>query len=173
MDAEALTEQIQETLASLFRRGSRYQTEKLVTLAGYLLISIASLVWAFSGSNANNKLGASFGKTRIEEIDEQVYFLRNDGSEDWTNVRVVLNRQYLYKRDKLEAGDRATLGRKDFAYFYYIPRAWGLDDWEHLGEEEKPAETAPPSMIPNFVEIRADQGRIDIDLTRPENQISE
>ena len=154
MSDQSLQDQITEMLTSLFRRGSRYQTEKLATVGGYIALSIASLAWAFSGTNSNNQLGAKFQKTQIEEIDQDVYSLRNDSGDDWNQVRVVINRRYLYKRDVLKARNSATLGRKDFAYFYYIPRAWGLNTWEQLAKEEKPAETAPSNLEVEFVQLR-------------------
>ncbi len=166
MSASSLQDQVTEMVSSLFRRGSRYQTEKLATVGAYIVLSIASLVWAFSGSNSNNQLGATFQKTQIEEIDQDVYSLRNDSGDDWTQVRVVLNRRYLYKRDVLKARNSATLGRKDFAYFYYIPRAWGLNNWEQLAKEEKPGETAPANLEIKFVQLRAREGKLDIDKTR-------
>ena len=55
MSDQSLQDQITEMLTSLFRRGSRYQTEKLATVGGYIALSIASLAWAFSGTNSNKK----------------------------------------------------------------------------------------------------------------------
>ena len=167
MDAEAIGQQIQETLLGIFRRGSRYQTEKVATLFGYILLSVLSVGWALSGSGADNRLGADFGKGQIEEISTGVYFLNNQSKDDWTNVRVVLNQRYLHKRDKLEAKGKATLGGKDFDYFYYIPRTWGQRDWEQLTTQAKPNAKAPTDLEPTYVQIRADQGLLDLDLTKP------
>lgn len=165
MDTDALAQQVQDTLLGIFQRGSRYQTEKIATLVGYLLLSVISIVWAFSGRNLNNTLGAGFGQTNLSEIDHGVYFLSNDGDEPWTQVRVVLNRQYLYTSPKLDAKGRTTLGGQNFDYFYYIPRNWGQNEWEQLTDKDKPGPKAPSNLKPTFVQIRTDQGKFDKDLT--------
>ena len=64
MDTDALAQQVQDTLIGIFQRGSRYQTEKVAVLVGYLLISVTSLVWAFSGKNLDNQLGADSARPR-------------------------------------------------------------------------------------------------------------
>ena len=170
---ESMGEQWREIIEGLFRRGSRYQSEKIMTMAGFVICSIASLAWAFSAGVGQNELGAKFGITRLKEIDHDVFFLTNDSSDHWTNVRVVLDRRYLYKRDELKAGSRATLDRKDFAYFYYIPRTWGAAQWEGLDRAPKPDAWAPSVFEPSFVQIRAEQGMLDIDLQAREGEPSE
>ncbi|MEM1350016.1 MAG: hypothetical protein AAGI01_15755 [Myxococcota bacterium] len=163
MNFDDVFEQIQDTLRSVFRRGSRHQVEKLLVVVVYLLLCAASMAWGLSGSSAANELGARFGKELIEEIDRSIYFLENHSDEDWTSVRVVLNKQYLFKADKLEASKRKTLAPQDFTYFYYIPRAWGVSDWERLeAGTQKPGEKAPSTLTPHLVEVSAEQGRIKI-----------
>ncbi len=165
MDTDALAQQVQDTLLGIFQRGSRYQTEKIATLVGYLVLSVISVAWAFSGQSMNNTLGADFGQTNLSEIDHGVYFLSNDSDDPWTQVRVVLNRRYLYTLPELEPKGRKTLGGKDFDYFYYIPRSWGRTPWEQLGPEDKPGPKAPSNLLPTFVQIRTEQGQFDKDLT--------
>lgn len=162
MAAEDILEQVQGVVASIFRKGSRHQAEKLATVLGFLFLSIGSVIWALSGTNPNNELGASFGPEKIEEIDRNIFFLENNSGEDWTNVRVVLNRQFLYKTKDHEAGKRSTLGPQNFQYFYFIPRNWGINAWESLETKPKPDRLAPSTIDADLVQIRADQGRIDI-----------
>lgn len=164
MDTESILESIQDTLSSLFRKGSRHQVEKIATMVGFVLLSVTSVIWGLSGKDPNNALGAAFGPETIEAIDSSIFFLENNSGEDWSNVRVVLNRRYLYTSKEHAAGKRATLGPKDFLYFYYIPRPWGLGDWERLGKNKKPGARAPDTLTAKYVQIRSDQGRIDIDL---------
>ena len=165
MDTDALAQQVQDTLIGIFQRGSRYQTEKVAVLVGYLVISVASLVWAFSGKNLDNQLGADFGQTTLSEIDQGVYFLSNDSDDDWTQVRVVLNRQYLYTNPEIQNKSRVTLSGKDFDYFYFIPRTWGKAGWEKLDKSEKPGPKAPNNLKPTFVQIRTEQGKFDKNLS--------
>ena len=165
MDTQALAEQLREALADLFRRGSRYQTEKVGTVILYFALSLGSLVWAFSGKKYDNELGAKFGLERLEGIDRQVYFLENLSGQDWHRVRVIINNRYLYRRDELKSKARALLGPQDFAYFYYVPRAWGRSSWELLARSPKPSAQAPADIAPRIIQLRADEGKLDKDLT--------
>lgn len=166
MDMQALLEQLKTALSELFRRGSRYQTEKIGTVVVYFVLVIGSLVWGFSGKKYDNELGADFGLEKLVGIDRQVYFLENLSGDTWHRVRVVINNRYLYKRDVLKPEDRALLGPQDFAYFYYIPRSWGRSSWELLAKEPKPSSQAPDNIEPQIIQIRADEGKLDLDLSK-------
>jgi len=164
MNTDSLGEQVQETLLGIFRRGSRYQRQKICTIGLYFVLSIASLFWAFSGDESNNQLGAKFEKTQLEEIEQDVYVLSNDGDDVWQQIRIVLDKRYLHKRPELKPKERATLTYQDFQYFYYIPRSWGMQRWENLGETPKPGDLAPKDLDPQFVQLRAAQGKLDINM---------
>jgi hypothetical protein len=163
MDRSQLLGQVNDVVDSLFSGGSRYQIEKIATIVVYAIISVASLVWAFSGGSGDNKLGARFEVERLAEIDDLNLHLVNEG-EEWTDVRVVLNQKYLWTTDKVEAEHQRTLRPNDFNYYYYIPRSWGRQDWEHLTDKKKPGMNAPASLEVEFVQIRARQGRLDVSL---------
>ena len=158
---------IQDIVLSAFRGGTRYQAEKIAVMGGFLLLSAASLAWAFGGGTKVNGLGAKFGKTTVEQLGQDVFYLMNTSDEDWSSVRLVLNFRYLFKAPTLKSQERRTLTHKDFAYFYYIPRSWGATSWEQLANQEKPGELAPASMEPHMVQLRAAQGALDIDLRSP------
>ena len=161
MDTAQLLDQVNDVVDSLLSGGSRYQIEKIVTIVVYAIISVASLIWAFSGGSGENELGATFEVEELVEIDGLNLHLINEGDE-WTDVRVVLNQKYLWKTDRIEAGRQKTLRPKDFNYYYYIPRPWGRQDWELLAETDKPSAHAPQTLEVDFVQIRARQGRSDI-----------
>jgi hypothetical protein len=161
---EKLLEQFNEVIESLFSKGSRHQPEKIATIAAYALVAIASAVWAFSGTDSDNELGAEFDIKHLHEIDDQNFFLRNTGSTTWTGVRVVLNEKYLWTTDKVDAGAQRTLRPSNFEYYYYIPRPWGRRSWEQLSKQDKPEKVAPPLVKIDLVQIRAKQGRLDIEI---------
>lgn len=161
METSQLLEQVNDVIDSLFSSGSRYQLEKIVTIAMYAIISVASLIWAFSGGSGENELGAKFQVEKLPEIDDLNLHLINDSNE-WTNVRVVLNQKYLWTTEKVAAGRQETLRPKDFDYYYYIPRPWGRQDWELLSKEPKPGQKAPSTLDVEFVQIRASQGSTDV-----------
>lgn len=164
MDFSDLAEQANDVLDSLFSGGSRYQMEKLVTVAVYAIVAVGSLVWAFSGGGADNDLGATFEVEVLAEIDDVNFYLSNDGSKDWSRVRVALNRMYLWTTDEVPAETRRTLGPTDFDYYFHIPRRWGRTDWEMLTEVDKPGAHAPTDLDLELVEIRAREGRSDIEF---------
>ncbi len=172
VDRDALFDQIKETWSSTFRRGSRYQVEKFSILGGYIVIVVGSLLWALSGPR-DNELGAVFGRDKIQAIQREVYFLENTSRDEWTRVRLVMDNRYLHKRDSIEGLSRVTLGPQDFSYFYYIPRTWGVRDWELLAGTPKPESFAPRDYVPNLVQIRAYEGALDIRLVNGVQQSAE
>jgi hypothetical protein len=172
MDTAQLFEQVNEVVESLFSGGSRYQVEKVATVAVYAIVSAASLVWAFSGDGAANELHAEFEVGRLNEIDDQNLHLINSGDE-WTTVRVVLNQMYLWTTPKVEAREQITLQPADFSYYYYIPRPWGRQGWELLAAEEKPGPRAPGTLMIERVRIWAREGNSNIILGPDGKAISE
>ena len=164
--AAEVAEEIRTQLLSILEGGSRYRTEKVSVIVGYLVICTATLIWSFSGANQENDLGARFGLETIAPLDDKLLFLENTSGDDWTRVRIVLNRNYLYKADKVEDQQRLVLQSEDFNYFYYIPRPWGREEWELLAKGEKPDSKAAPKLAPTLVEVRAREGRLDIDASQ-------
>ncbi len=162
--AAAALEELKGQVEALLAGGSRYQMEKIATIGVYLIVVIVTVVWVFMGNDPENELGASWGFETIAPLNDQILFLENTSDDDWTGVRIVLNRQYLYKSDEVEAGSRLSVRPEEFSYFFYIPRPWGRSGWETLSDEKKPAETGDPQMEARLLEVRADQGRLDIDL---------
>lgn len=159
-----LADSLGGAVESLLSGGARYRLEKLVIIAVYVVVAVASLVWAFSSGDADNELDAKFEVEALDEIDDLNLHLINDGGSDWTQVRVVLNRKYLWTADTVEAESQKTLRPGDFDYYYYIPRSWGRSDAEFLAEEDKPGPTAESDLKVELVQVRADQGSADISL---------
>lgn len=161
---DKLLEQFNEVIESLFSKGSRHQPEKLATIVVYGLIAIGSAIWAFSGTDSDNELGAEFDMRQLQEIDDQNFFLKNTGDTTWTSVRVVLNEKYLWTTEEIPPGQQQSLNPVDFKYYYHIPRPWGRRSWEQLATREQPAAVAPPLLKVDLVQIRARQGRLDIEM---------
>ena len=164
MAAEGLGEQIQETLLSVFRKGTRHQVEKVATVLAFVVLSALSVAWGLSGKGPENILEAEFGTELITEINKSTYYLANKSGDDWTNLRVVINNAYLYKADEQRSLMRQPLGPTNFKYFYYIPRPWGTQPTDVLARSPKAGPIAPSNLEPKVVNIRTDEGRIDIDL---------
>lgn len=166
MDAKEVLNKLQAQLKGLFESGTRYQVEKIGVVVGFLVLVIASVGWGMSGPNDSNELGASFGdEVLTSQLDRRQYYIENKGSKDWTDVRVVFDRKYLYTVERVEGGERLTLNADALGYFYAIPRPWGRQDWEQLAEGEPPGVQPKASYSPKFVQIRTRQGRIDLDMS--------
>ncbi len=171
MDASQILEKLSEASQAIFQKGSRYQAEKIAIVVAFILnvIIVGTVALAVGGSDpSRNALGADFGRTRLGQLDQQIFFVENTGRGAWTKVRVVINQKYLYTADKLPGRQRIMLKPEDMEYFYYIPRPWGRNDWEDLVTEPKPEATAAESMRPLLVQIRASEGRVDIDPIKKE-----
>ncbi|QED25861.1 hypothetical protein FRD01_00990 [Microvenator marinus] len=153
-----------ETIGGFFSGGSRYQTEKIAVVVVYVLIVVATVIWVGMSPDSENELGAGYGFEILEPLNQQIFFLENKSDEDWNNVRVVLNRNYLYKVETIEAGARRVLRPDDFTYYYWVPRPWGRDSWETLETDAKPDSTGPMDLKPKLLEVRANEGRINIEI---------
>ncbi len=169
MASGALGDQILDSLKGIFDLGSRYHVEKIGVIAGFVVLSLIIPFWAFSGPDDTNELGAE-----LYLRDSMVGFeliLENAGSKAWRDVRVVLDRRYVFTAEQIEGGDYVSLGAEDVVDAYYIPRPWGREDWEELADErEKPGMRPDSAYEPTLVQVRAREGRIDIeDLERRGN----
>lgn len=162
--ATEVLDQIREQVESLIRGGSRYQMEKIAVLVVYAIIIAGTSMWFVSGDDSDNELGATYGFDTIKPLDRQIFFIENQSKDDWTGVRVVLNKNFLYKVDTVPAGKRMVLQPEDFNYYYWIPRQWGRADWERLEKAPKPGEKGTESVQPEILEIRAREGRLNLDL---------
>lgn len=149
---------------ALFDGGGRYQVEKLMTLGVYLLLVVATLGWVATTEDASNELGASHGFETLDPLNQKIFFLENDSGDDWTDVRIVLNKDYLHTIEHVEAGQRLMLRPENFQYFWWIPRPWGRHDWESVGPPPKPPRVAGENLEWETIEVRARQGRLDLEL---------
>lgn len=160
----ASVDDIRDRLMSVFESGGRYQVEKLMTVGIYVALVVATIVWVVTSEDSENELGASHGFETLAPLNQKIFFLENESGDDWTQVRIVLNKQYLYKIDRVADGDRLMLRPEDFRYYYWVPRPWGRNDWEALAKSEKPSELADDDIAWELVEVRAREGRLDINL---------
>ncbi len=161
--AEAdIGKRFQDSLKGIFHWGSRYHAEKIGVLAGFVILSLATGIWAFSGDDDTNELGADlYLRDAVVGVDLVV---ENTGRGDWRDVRIALDRQYLFTTERIEGGDYVSLSADDLVYAYYIPRPWRREGWERLGSDIKPGVHPDASYVPSFVQVRAREGRLDTDV---------
>lgn len=156
-----------DSLIGKISSGSRYQVEKIVTGVVYLVIVAATIFWVANTGNTENELGANASFELVGPLESPTFFIQNSSNDDWSNVRVAVDKEYLFKAESVPEGETLTLRPEDFSYYFYIPRPWGRESWEALATEEKPTQFAPDTMDPRLLEIRADEGRFDRDLKAP------
>lgn len=153
---------LQNSLKKVFHWGSRYHAEKIGVIAGVVILSLATVLWAFSGDDDTNELGAQlYLRDAVVGTD---LIVENTGRSSWRDVRITLDRQYLFTMDELEGGEYVTIGMDDLIYAYFIPRPWGREDWEELGHDSKPGVHPDASYTPSFVQVRAREGRLDTEV---------
>src|SRR5258708_24194741 len=94
-----------------FKRSDHFFKSKAAIVAAWLVVSVATLVWAPPhSSGADNRLGASLVVTTV--LDHPVYMVKNDGSRTWREVVVVVNRTYRAAASEVQPGQNLTLGPK-------------------------------------------------------------
>ena len=161
---EAQLAQLRDWFLALLDGGGRYHVEKLMTIAVYIVACVATVVWVVTSEDADNELGAAHGFETLAPLNQKIFFLENASSSDWTNVRIVLNDNFLYTKDTVGAGERLMLRPDSFRYFWWVPRPWGRHDWEAVQPPPKPGPTATDAITWETVEVRTRQGRLDIKL---------
>ena len=166
MAAADLVDSLRDNVAGIFRSGSRHQAEKLAVVGVYLALVTATVFWAFSGGSEDNALGATYGAETLEQINKEMHFINNTSDDTWTRVVIVVNNVYQQRLEKMEPRKRLTLRPDRLKYFYYIPRPWGRAGWEELTEADKPGPHAPEDLRPELIQIRAREGKLDIDVAR-------
>ena len=155
---------VQDSLKGIFHWGSRYHAEKIGVLAAFVVLSLATGIWAFSADDDTNELGADLElRDGVVGVD---LVIENTGRGAWRDVRIALDRKYLYTTDRIDGGGYVALSPDDLVYAYYIPRPWRRDEWERLGDDVKPGIHPDAEYVPSFVQIRAREGRLDIDVER-------
>lgn len=167
MDVQQLLKQAGELAEGFFARGSRYQLEKVAVVVAFVVhfIVMGTVGLVVGGKDpSTNALGAQFGVGELGQLKQQLFFVENTGRSAWTNVRVVVNGRYVHNVDKLDGRERLVLQPDEqLADFFYIPRPWGRQDWESLIDGKRPGPTAPKTVKPTLVQIRAAEGRVDIE----------
>lgn len=154
---------LREMVRGVIRSGARYRAEKIGVVAAFFVLSIASALWAFSDPADDDELGVD-----LDVSGGMVGFemnVENNSGGDLTEVRIVLDRQYLYTTDVLEDGERVRVGTEDLDYAYYIPREWGEREWEKLADaDRKPGPHPESTFDPSVAQIRTAEGRLDLEL---------
>lgn len=155
-----LGQTLQEVVKGLFRKGARFRAEKIGILVGFVVLSLGSVLWAFSEPADDDALGAQLSAEH--DIVGRMISVENTSDRNWRDVRIVLDQKYLFVADEIEAGEYLNLDADEFIYAYYIPRSWGQHPWEELADSgDKPNAHPPVSHRPSFVQIRAREGRLD------------
>ncbi len=158
----SVLQQVQKHLGDLginFSLTGRYARQKLTVIGGYVLASLLTVGWAFSSSQPlANAIGASIEAQVIPSTGEQWILLRNNSSDNWSDVRLLLNDRYLFiGPESVTAGESARVFVKDFDYLLYVPRARHFGTLEDTSEEP-PQPKASATLKPTSLTLSCDQG---------------
>ncbi len=139
-------------------RESRYRGEKIFVIGVYIVSCLATIWWVATTRDLENALGATATFETVGPLESPTFFIKNESGENWSNVRIAVDKQYLYKKDTVAEDETIVLRPDDFRYFYFVPRPWGRTSWELLTTKDKPGKTGSEKLDPKLIEIRADQG---------------
>lgn len=131
----------------------------------YLVLSIVSIAWAASGGvKPDNELGATVEWT-VGEDGFTSLVITNQGDEQWTNVRVMLDERYYHFEDTLNSRHTFALTLRSFEDGFLVPRPEGMYPFEYYTRRPDAGE-ASATYRPTTVRISADQGELSTSLSR-------
>ena len=93
-----------------FQNSERYFKYKAGIIGAWLLVSIVSVFLAMPESGVTNDLGAQVVTTEV--AGRAVYMIKNDSTETWNDVEVVVNRDYKTRVAQIPPNGDITLTHK-------------------------------------------------------------
>lgn len=130
-----------------YQRQTNWTRWRLWVVVAYTLVAIPSLATLLP---ERNPLDAYLRIKKVDlhaaRVDEPFFvFLRNDSQEPWKNVRVTLNRKYVYERVELKAGDAISIE---------------LDRFLKNGAPPTAKDSRPPANVhPEQIVVSSDAGK--------------
>ena len=154
-----------DALKPYFDRGTQRGIVGLGGVALYVVLSALSIAWAVSGDvRPDNELGATVEWT-VGEGGFTSLVITNQGDEEWTNIRVMLDDRYYHFEDSLSSRHTFALTMRQFEDGYLVPRPEGMFPFEYFTSRPEPGASAS-SYRPSSVRITADQGELSTSLSR-------
>lgn len=154
-----------EALKPYFDRDTQRGIVGFGGVALYVALSAVSIAWAVSGDvRPDNELGATVEWT-VGEDGFTSLVITNQGDEEWTHVRVMLDDRYYHFEESLSSRHTFALTLRQFEDGFLVPRPEGMFPFEYFTRRPEP-EASSSSFRPSSVRITADQGELSTSLSR-------
>jgi hypothetical protein len=131
-----------------FRQSDRFLKYKVGIIAGWVAISLATLVGTCSGErpvlDTSNAIGAFAKFQRSADLGVSAVLLENHSHDQWKQVALTMDDAYSSLLPKVEAGGHAVVEIRKF--------------------NGAKGETPPPDFRPQKLEIRCSEGKAVVDL---------
>jgi hypothetical protein len=138
-----LARDVASDLAEGYRKSTRYFRMRAGVVAGWAVLSIATLFASCPPSGPTNALGAV---VQVLPGDESLMgtqlLVKNDSSQNWTDVSFTLDGGWRVERKTVRAGDKVVLSLRQF---------------------QRDGASAPDDLRPQSIRIESRQG----DATEP------
>lgn len=127
-----------------YRKTNRYLRLRAAIVGSWVLLALVSLYAACPSSGPTNALSAEVTLLPETIVGQQISV--SNGSKDmWTEVKLTLDGQWVHEIRTVRAGQNVVVGVTKF---------------RHDGA------TAPQDLRPKRIEIRCDQGTVDLALSQ-------
>jgi hypothetical protein len=122
-----------------YKAQTRYYKWRSWIIGGYLLVALVSIFIALPPFNTVK----AYARITRDDLDGRpLIYVRNDSTEEWNHVRVLINDQWLFEREHLLPGDAITANIATFR------------KQNGGGPGLKP----PGDLVPHTLRVRCDQG---------------
>jgi hypothetical protein len=131
-------------VSDTYRKTNRYVRLRAAIVGGWVLLAVVSLYTACPSSGPSNALDADVTLLPETIVGQQISV--SNGSRDmWTEVQLTLDGQWVHKIRTVRAGQNVVVGVTRF---------------------QRDGTAAPSDLKPKRIEIRCDQGTVDLSLQR-------
>lgn len=122
-----------------YQAQSRYFKWRSWIISGYALAALVSIFIALPPFNTVK----AYARVTRDDLDGRpLIYVRNDSSSEWNQVRILINDQWVFERDRLLPGDNVTA---NISVFRKV-NATG------------PAAKPPPDVVAHTVRVKCDKG---------------
>jgi len=127
-----------------YRKTNRYLRFRAAIVGSWVLLALVSLYTACPSSGPTNELSAEVTLLPETIVGQQIS-VSNGSREMWTEVKLTLDGQWTHEIRTVRAGQNVVVGVTKF---------------------KRDGASAPQDLKPKTIEIRCDQGSVDLSLQR-------
>ncbi len=129
-------------VSDTYRKTNRYLRLRAAIVGGWVLLALVSLYTACPSSGPTTELSAEVTLLPETIVGQQIS-VSNGSKEMWTEVKLTLDGQWTHEIRTVRAGQNVVVGVTKF---------------------KRDGTTAPQDLKPRKIEIRCDQGSVDLSL---------